>query len=139
MIIEKWIFKGLLVLSVCLGKIIFANLFYYSTYFWYYSWVLLHFLILFMDLTILFLLIFTFIYSTFSKKVFNFNKISGFQTDPKYKFWVQWCYQWVWILNQIAWVDTDSPSIYIKQCKIEKCITFTYLHIQPQKSSTSLS
>ena len=50
------------------GRIIFANLFYYSAYFYYYLWVLLHFLILFMGLTILFQLTFTFIYNTFNKK-----------------------------------------------------------------------
>ena len=42
------------------------NLFHYSAYTFYYSWVSLHFLVLFMGLTILFQLIFTFIYSTFS-------------------------------------------------------------------------
>ena len=41
------------------------------------------FLLLFIGLTILFQLIFTFIYSIFSKKIFNFNKISGFQMDHK--------------------------------------------------------
>ena len=51
------------------GMINFANLFYYSAYFCYYLWVSLHFLVLFMGLTILFQLIFTFIYSTFSKKI----------------------------------------------------------------------
>ena len=45
------------------------SLFYYSAYFYYYSWVLLYFLILFIGLTVLFQLIFTFIYSTFSKKL----------------------------------------------------------------------
>ena len=50
------------------GRIFFANLFYYSANFYYYLWVLLHFLILFMGLTVLFQLIFTFIYSTFNKK-----------------------------------------------------------------------
>ena len=54
--------------SVCLAKIIFTNLFYYLTYFCYYSWASLHFLILFIVLTILFQLIFTFIYDTFNKK-----------------------------------------------------------------------
>jgi len=56
-------------LNACLAKIIFANLFYYSTYFCYFLWVLLHFLVLLIDLTILFQLIFIFIYSTFSKKI----------------------------------------------------------------------
>ena len=65
------------------GKIIFANIFYYSAYFLYYLWVSLHFLILFMSPTILFQLIFTFIYNTFSKKIFNFNKINESQTDPQ--------------------------------------------------------
>ena len=54
--------------SVYLVKIIFVNLFYYSAYFYYYLWVLMHFLVLFIDLTILFHLIFTFIYNTFKKK-----------------------------------------------------------------------
>ena len=56
-------------LSVCLAKIIFANLFYYSAYFYYYLRVLLHFLVLFIGPTVLFQLTFTFIYSTFSKKI----------------------------------------------------------------------
>ena len=55
-------------LSICLAKIIFANLFYYSAYFYYYSWVPLHFLVLFMGLIVLFELTFTFIYNSFSKK-----------------------------------------------------------------------
>ena len=55
-------------LSVYLAKIIFAKLFYYSTYFCYYLWVSLHFLVIFMGPTVLFQLTFTFIYSTFSKK-----------------------------------------------------------------------
>ena len=55
-------------LSVRLVKIIFANLFYYSAYFCYYSWVSLHFLVLFIGPTILFQLTFTFIYNTYSKK-----------------------------------------------------------------------
>jgi len=64
--------------SKCLFSIInFVNLFYYSAYFYYYLWVLLHFLILFMDPTILFQVTFTFIYSIFSKKNFNFSKING--------------------------------------------------------------
>ena len=49
--------------NVHLAKIIFTNLFYYSAYFCYYLWVLLHFLILFMSLTVLSQLTFTFIYS----------------------------------------------------------------------------
>ena len=55
-------------LSICLASLFFANLFYYSAYFQYYSWVSLHFLALFMDLNILFQLTFTFIYNTFRKK-----------------------------------------------------------------------
>ena len=65
-------------LSVCLAKIIFANLFYYSVYFYYYSWALLYFLILFMGLTVLFQLTFTTVLLT---KVFSFSKISGSQTN----------------------------------------------------------
>ena len=55
-------------LSVCLTLIIFASLFYYLAYFCYYSWVQLYFLVLFMGLTVLFLLTFTYIYSIFNKK-----------------------------------------------------------------------
>ena len=51
--VSKWILS-----------LFFASLFYYSAYFCYYSWVSLYFLVLFMDLTVLFQLIFTFIYST---------------------------------------------------------------------------
>ena len=58
--------------SVRLTKIISANLFYYLVYFCYYLWVLLHFLVLFINLTILFQLTFTFIYSTFNKKKIQF-------------------------------------------------------------------
>ena len=54
--------------SVYLVKISFANLFYYSAYFYYYLWALMHFLVLFIGLTVLFHLIFTFIYNTFNKK-----------------------------------------------------------------------
>ena len=42
---------------------------YYSTYFCYYSWVLLHFLVLFMGSTVLFQLTFILIYNTFNKKI----------------------------------------------------------------------
>ena len=59
---------NLLILRVSLAKIIFANLFYYSAYLCYYLWAPLHFSVLFMGLTVLFQLTFTFIYSTFSKK-----------------------------------------------------------------------
>ena len=44
----------------------FTNLFYYLVYFCYYLWVLLHFLVLFIGLIVLFQLTFTFIYNTFS-------------------------------------------------------------------------
>ena len=54
--------------NVRLEKIIFANLFYYSAYFWYNSWVPLHFLVLFTSPIVVFQLIFTFIYSIFNKK-----------------------------------------------------------------------
>ena len=65
------LFVKFLTSSVRLAKIIFANLFYYSAYFFYYLWVPLHFLVPFMGLTILFQaqLTFTFIYSIFSKKI----------------------------------------------------------------------
>ena len=44
------------------------KLFYYSTYFYYYSWDLLHFLVLFMGSIVLFQLIFIFIYNIFNNK-----------------------------------------------------------------------
>ena len=53
--------------------------FYYLVYFCYYLWVSLHILILFMNLTVLFQLTFTFIYSTFNKKFSVLVK----QADPK--------------------------------------------------------
>ena len=59
-------------IRVHLTKIIFVNLFYYSAYFCYYSWSYYIFLLLFMGLIILFQLIFTFIYNTFSKKKIQF-------------------------------------------------------------------
>ena len=61
----------MVLLGVCLASLFFANLFYYSAYFCYYSWVSLHFLVLFMDPTILFQLTFIFIYSIFSKIFFS--------------------------------------------------------------------
>ena len=54
--------------ALCLAWIIFVNLFYYFAYFCYYLWAPLHFLVLFMGPTVLFQLIFNFIYNTFSKK-----------------------------------------------------------------------
>ena len=54
-------------LSVYLDDLFFANIFYYLGYFYYYLWTPLHFSILFINLTVLFQLIFTFIYNTFSK------------------------------------------------------------------------
>ena len=61
--------KTISFLQVYLTKIILTNLFYYLTYFYYYSWVSLYFLILFMGPIILFQLFFTFIYRTLSKKI----------------------------------------------------------------------
>ena len=55
-------------LRLHLDSLFFTNLFYYSAYFCYYSWDPLHFLVLFMGLTVLFQLIVIFIYSTFNKK-----------------------------------------------------------------------
>ena len=64
------------------GMINFVNLFYYSTYFCYYSQVSLYFLVLFMGSTILFQLTFTFIYSIFNKKF----SVSTKKADPKQIF-----------------------------------------------------
>ena len=61
--------KTISFLQVYLTKIIFANLLYYWSYFYYYSRVLLHFLIQFIHLTVLFQLSFIFIYRTLSKKI----------------------------------------------------------------------
>ena len=55
-------------------SLFFASLFYYSTYFCYYSWASLYFLVLFMSPTILFQLIFIFIYSTIYEPHCTFNK-----------------------------------------------------------------
>ena len=55
-------------LCVCLAKIIFVNLFYYSAYFCSYLLISLHFLVLFISPTLLFQLTFIFIYNTFSNK-----------------------------------------------------------------------
>ena len=65
---DLWLMYNKSSISVFLASLIFVNLFYYSTYFFYYSWISLHFLVLFISLTVLFQLTFTFIYSTFSKK-----------------------------------------------------------------------
>ena len=64
--IKHTIYLDLPSMHLALMKV--ANLFYYLTYFCYYLWISLHFLILFISLTVLFQLTFTFIYSTFSKK-----------------------------------------------------------------------
>ena len=73
-ILEAKIFFFFKILNlVCLAWLIL------STYFRCYSWVSLYFLILFMSLTVLFQLTFTFIYITFNKKKLCFNKISEFQ------------------------------------------------------------
>ena len=69
---HSWFFF-LRILHMPLGWVEFFNLFPLLAYFCYYSWVLLYFLILFMDPTILFSLFFNFFFYTFSKKVFNFN------------------------------------------------------------------
>ena len=59
--------------SVYLVKIIFADLFYYSAYFYYYLWVLMHFLVLFIGLTILFHLPFNiFLGTTYLAETENF-------------------------------------------------------------------
>ena len=71
-----------MILNVCLASLFFANLFYYLVYFCYYLWVSLYFLVLFMGLTILFQLTFTFIYNTFSKKCSVLAKCRS-QTDHK--------------------------------------------------------
>ena len=97
-----------------LAKIIFANLFYYSAYFSYYSWVSLHFLVLFMSLIVLFQLIFTFIYSTFNKKVFNFSKINGFQIDPKCEFYLVFLsFFFQWVMERFA---AASVLVFDKFC-----------------------
>ena len=51
-----------------LDSLFFVYLFYYLAYFYYYSWVPSHFLVLFMSSIILSQLTFSFIYSTFRKK-----------------------------------------------------------------------
>ena len=103
------------------GMINFANLFYYSAYFCYYSWTPLHFLVLFMGLTVLFQLTFTFIYSIFNKKIFSFNKINGSQTDPKCWFGKKLFFQFILLFSLFlllfmgltAFIGTIHGSHYI--------------------------
>ena len=61
--------KNKIQIMVLFGSKLKTNLFYYSTYFCYYLQAPLHFSVLFMGSTVLFQLTFTFIYSTFSKKI----------------------------------------------------------------------
>ena len=63
-------------LLVCVWQKLKSNLFYYSVYFYYYLWTPLHFLVLFISLTVQFQLTFT-LYTVFLTKVFNFSKING--------------------------------------------------------------
>ena len=81
--IKKVLLRTFYYISVCLVKI--KSLAYFTTQFIfttiYGSYDI--FLVLFIGFTVLFQLTFTFIYSTFNKKVFNFSKISGSQIDPK--------------------------------------------------------
>ena len=79
-------------------KNIFVSLFYYSDYFCYYSWALLHFLILFMSLTILFQLTFTFI-SVLSAKNFQFQQNKRITNRP----YISLSYNW--LINKISWVS----------------------------------
>ena len=73
------------VVSVRLTPLIFANLFYYSAYFYYYLWVSLHFLVLFIHESHCTILANFYLYlQYFQQKVFSFSKISGSQTNPKY-------------------------------------------------------
>ena len=65
-------------LSICLVSLFFTNLFYYLSYFCYYLWVPLHFLVLFIGLTVLFQLTFTFIYSTFKHEQYLFYYLAYF-------------------------------------------------------------
>ena len=69
-------------LLVCVWKKLKNQLILLFSCFFYYLWAPLHFLVLFMDPTVLFQLTFTFIYSTFNKKFLSFNKISESQIDP---------------------------------------------------------
>ena len=60
--------KIVFIIQCQFGIINFVNLFYYPAYFLYYSWVPLYFLVLFINSTLLYRLIFTFIYNIFNKK-----------------------------------------------------------------------
>ena len=73
---------GSLHVGACVSRKKLFSLFYCSVYFCYYSWAPLHFLVLFMGLSLLFQLTFTFIYSTFSKKC-SVMQNKRTQTDPK--------------------------------------------------------
>ena len=59
------------------------KLFYYLVYFYYYSWTLLHFLILFIGLIIIFQLTFIFIYDTFSNKFLVSTKLVANPCDTQ--------------------------------------------------------
>ena len=59
----------------------FVNLFYYSAYFCYYLWVLLHFLVLFINHTVLFQLTFTF-FTVLSAKKFQFQQNKQIPNRP---------------------------------------------------------
>ena len=64
----------------------FVNLFYSLIYFCYYLWALLHFLVLFIGLNMLFQLIFTFIYIIFSKKISILAKLVANPCDARASF-----------------------------------------------------
>ena len=100
------------------------KLFYYSVYFCYYSWASLHFLVLFMCLTVLFQLTFTFIDNIFSK-------ISWSQTNPKCPFGKDYFCQLI-LLFSLFLVLFMSPTalfgtIYGSHCSI--LVNF-YLYLQ---------
>ena len=100
-------------LKCLFGKIIFANLFYYSDYFCCHSWVPLHFLVLFMSFTILFQLIFIFIYSTFSKK-FQFQQNKRIPNRPSETFLSLFL-----VLEQVkGWCLTSNPVLLESQVSL---------------------
>ena len=97
---------------MCLAKIIFANLFYYSTYFYYYLWAPLHFFVLFMGLTLLFQLTFYLYQYYFQQKVFSFNKINKSQTDLIYNKRGNWDHNLAKDPNQCFWIWNIQPTAH---------------------------
>ena len=108
----------LLPLSVHLGVDEKWKLFHYSVYFYYYSWPPLHFLTLFIGPTILFQLIFTFIYSTFNNN-FQFHPNTPLACYTYYCVKCQW-----WSIDYDLGAHSHDNRIWcwvLSKCEIGTC------------------